>query len=223
MDRQIRVMGKAKLSIPPDMTVLEVYLNRRFPTYEETAAGSERETAIVREVVARAGFDPEEIKTTHFSIEDVYDEYMDERLGKWIRNFDGYQYRHTMRLRFQNDNDLLNRLLQEISRSPVAVEFSIGYAVEDEEAVKNDLIAGAVADAREKAKVLAEAAGVAVGELLAVDYTRGDLGLYRDPVGMLKRNMGGDEIFHGIDFRPEEIQVEDTVTVIWGIKDLKRV
>lgn len=223
MDRQIRVTGKAKLSIPPDMTVLEVYLNGRFPTYEETAAGSEKETAIVREEVARAGFDPEEIKTAGFGIEAVYDEYMDERLGKWIRNLDGYQYRHTMRLRFQNDNDLLNRLLQEISRGPVAVEFSIGYAVEDEEAVKNDLIAGAVADAREKAKVLAEAAGVAVGELLAVDYTRGDLGLYRDPVGMLKRNMGGGEIFHGIDFRPEEIQVEDTVTVIWGIKDLKRV
>lgn len=221
MDRTIRITGKAKLSVLPDTTELTVHAEGVYPEYEEAVTESAEGTALLREAVSRAGADPEGLKTVSFGVAPEYESYSDER-NNWKQRFAGYRYRHAMRLRFPNDNALLGRLLQEISRCPVGAEFSIGYTVKDQEAVKNDLLGRAVADAREKAAALTAAAGVALGDLLTIDYSWKDIALRAESVAMLKRDMGAGEAFHDINLRPEEIDIEDSVTVVWEIRDFGR-
>jgi len=83
--------------------------------------------------------------------------------------------------------------------------------------VKDLLLERAGEDARSKAKVMAEAAGVRLGKVLSIDYSGGDIQLYREVYSMNKNQIstGGAP---NIDLQPDYIDVEDTVTVVWRIE-----
>ena len=102
------------------------------------------------------------------------------------------------------------------------VEFSIIHTVKDAEAVKNQLIGKAVADSKEKAKVLAEAAGVKLGSILKIDYSWGEIEVYSRPFQMMENGAGlclgetSDGRYH-MNIEADDIDLQDTVTVVWEI------
>jgi len=87
----------------------------------------------------------------------------------------------------------------------------------DDTKIKNLLLERAVEDARSKAKVMAEAAGVRLGKVLRIDYSGNDIQLYRDIYSMNK-NLISTGVAPNIDLQPDDIEVEDTVTVVWRIE-----
>ncbi len=83
------------------------------------------------------------------------------------------------------------------------------------------MLGKAVADSKEKAKVLAEAASVALGNIITVDYSWGEIEFSSTP---MNRMLALDECemcapcdSYDIDIEPDDIDVSDTVTVIWSI------
>ena len=102
----------------------------------------------------------------------------------------------------------------------VRPEFRISYTVKDPEATKNLLLGKAVTDAKEKAAVLTQAAGVALKDIQSVDYSWGEINFEYSP-------MRGDMLMecceapvaknYDLDIEPDDIDVSDTVTVIWEI------
>jgi len=68
-----------------------------------------------------------------------------------------------------------------------------------------------------KAKVMAEAAGVRLGKIINIDYSWSDIQLYKDVYSMDKSllSTAGTPM---IDLEPDNIYVEDTVTVAWRIE-----
>ena len=77
-----------------------------------------------------------------------------------------------------------------------------------------------VEDSREKARVLTEAAGVKLGDIITIDYSWGEITFLAEPMA---RSMslaeeccmaGGS---YDIDIEPDDIDVSDTVTVVWQI------
>ena len=166
------------------------------------------------------GFERADLKTLNFSVDTEYESYQD-REGNYKQRFAGYRFRHVMKVKFFSDNDRLGKVLYALANCPVTPEFRISYTVKDPEAAKNLLLGKAVADAKEKAAVLTQAADVALKDIQSIDYSWGEIDFeYRPMAGNVlaeKRLAGTMAGSYDLDLEPDDIEVSDTVTVVWEI------
>ena len=136
------------------------------------------------------------------------------------QRFVGYKFVHDLKIEFDADNELLGKVLYALANASITPEFRLQYTVKDVESAKNELLSKAVADSKTKAEVLTKAAGVKIGEILNIDYSWAELELVAQPVRMLKASpaMANDAMgSYQMDITPEDIKVEDSVTVVWGL------
>lgn len=215
-ERVISVKGKGKASIPPDTIEINMILTTLKPTYEEAMNAASRDLDELRLCLRSAGFDKKDIKTTNFRVDTKYENISDAN-GNYRRVFVGYEVTNNLRIEFEQNAMMLTRVLNALAGCKSTPEFSIRYKVKDDTEVKDLLLERAVEDARSKAKVMAEAAGVRLGKVLSIDYSGSDIQLYRDIYSMNKNliSTGGAP---NIDLQPDDIDVEDTVTVVWRME-----
>ena len=221
--RTIRVTGKGQLKVHPDMTVISIELEGRYPAYDDTLRHSSEDTEKLKSILAPFGFERADLKTVSFDIDTEYESY-EERQWKrteYKRRLIGYKYTHRMKVEFESDNDRLGRILYALAACELKPEFRISYTVRDPEAAKNELLGRAVSDAKAKAAVLAEAGGVPLGKIQTIDYSWGEVRFEAEP---MRRFAGGFEcpdaapmVKFDIDIEPDDIEVSDTVTIIWEI------
>ncbi|MCI6648432.1 MAG: SIMPL domain-containing protein [Lachnospiraceae bacterium] len=109
------------------------------------------------------------------------------------------------------------KVLYALSHSHVKPKFRILYTVKDVEASKNELLARAVADSKTKAEVLTKAAGVSLGEIQSIDYSWEEVNFSVSPIDkMVVAGAPSEETFD-MDIEPDDIDVTDTVMVVWKI------
>ncbi len=108
-----------------------------------------------------------------------------------------------------------------MTKCKVKPEFRISYTVKDPEAVKNTLLGKAVTDAKEKAMVLTQAGGVTLKDIQTIDYSWGEIDFeYRPMQGDVMMKCCEDSsssMSYNLDIEPDDIEVSDTVTVVWEI------
>ena len=84
------------------------------------------------------------------------------------------------------------------------------------------MLKNAVTDAKVKADVLSKASGVCLGEIVTIDYSWAEIDFVSRPMDKLMleecciRSCEPDEAYD-IDINPDDIDVTDNVTVVWGI------
>ena len=109
-------------------------------------------------------------------------------------------------------------LLKPIDRNQFRI---LVHTVKDTEKAKDGLLKAAIRDSRHKAEILAEAAGTALGDIITIDYSWGVIDFVTRPMNRLAepaRAYGAVmEDSYEMDIEPEDIVVEDTVTVVWGL------
>lgn len=220
-DRIIRVTGRGKISVKPDQIRLMMDLSDRRTSYEETMKASSEQVEQMKDLFEKLGFDRKDLKTTHFDIDTRYESY-EARDKSWKRRFIGYEFTHNLKIEFDADNEILGRVLYALSRSAVKPEFRIVYTVKDMEASKNQLLANAIADSKEKAEVLTKAANVTLGEIASIDYSWGEVDFTISPMNRMLEPMALEECCmskesYDMDIEPDDIDVSDTVTVVWKI------
>ena len=78
--------------------------------------------------------------------------------------------------------------------------------------------------AREKASVLTQAAGVTIKEIQSIDYSWGQINFEVQPMNRmlmaeecLAKPMMAEGASYDMDIEPDDIEVSDTVTVLWEI------
>lgn len=93
--------------------------------------------------------------------------------------------------------------------------------MKDPEGLKNALLGLAVKDATAKAQVLAAASRVTLGEIQTIDYSWGEMNLEVQPMNRMLMNdnicMAKGIDSYEINIEPDDIEVSDTVTVVWKI------
>ena len=218
MERNIRVSGKGKLSVRPDTICLAIEAEGVFPDYEKTIKESADQTKVLRKSLEKSGLSGKELKTKHFSIQSEYESYRDKN-DDYKRRFVGYKFEHHTEIKFPNDNEQLGRTLYELSHCPVEVEFSICYTVSNPEDVRNELLRKAVKDSKVKAEILAESAGVNLGEIKRIDYSWGELQIVSRPIDkfMAEPMLLEPRASYDIDIEANNIDVDDTVTIEWEL------
>ena len=115
---------------------------------------------------------------------------------------------------------MLGRVLYTLSKSTSYPSFSISYTVSNPEKYKNKLLENAINNSKEKAIVLANASGVKLGNILSIDYSWSELRISSSPFEKKKWffEEDDDESDYVIDVEIDDIDVTDTVTVIWNIE-----
>jgi len=220
--RTIRVTGRGKLAVKPDTVRLIITQSEREKAYDDAIEASAQQKKSLTDAIAEHGFKREDLKTLSFDVHAEYEGYEAEDKS-WKQRLVGYRYTHQMKLEFPIASEKLGAVLSALMQCKGEPEFSIQYTIADPESAKNELLAKAVADSKAKAVVLAEAAGVKLKEIRFVDYSwaevdfvtrpMNDMRLMRcDSVGMAKNAAIAPDI------EPDDIEVTDTVTVVWGIE-----
>ena len=216
--RTIRVTGKGQIRVRPDMTRITLSLEGLNPEYGETLRRSAEDTERIKDLLTELGFARTDLKTLNFNVDTEYERYQERNTYK--QRFVGYKYHHQMKVEFDSDNDRLGKVLYALAKCPLQPEFRLSYTVKDPEAAKNELLGKAVADAQAKALVLTQAAGVALNDIQSIDYSWAQINFEVEPMNRML--MTEDCAVEGagsydIDIEPDDIEVSDTVTILWEI------
>ena len=220
--KTIKVTGKGQIKVRPDTTRITMTVEGMFPEYGEALRRSSEDTQRISDLLSRFGFERSDLKTLSFSVDPQYESYKER--GAYKERFTGYRCRHIRKVEFLSDNDRLGRILYALAKCPVKPEFRLSYTVKDPEKSKNELLGRAVADSREKAGVLTRAAGVTLGSIQSIDYSWGQIDLEVRPMyGTItaEEDMAAPMLVkesYEMDLEPDDIEVSDTVTVLWEIE-----
>lgn len=218
MERTISVNGSAKLAVKPDLIVVFVNVKTCDLDYQKAITDVNTKLEQLRKSFSKIGFEKDMLKTTDFNVQSRYD---NERTadGNYKRVFAGFNVTHSLKLEFQFDTDKLSQVLSVLSSSKSETEFSIAFSVKDAQSYKNQLIAKAVKDATEKAVVIAQSAGVTLKEVVEIKYDVTDINMYSPTKYCANDGMVRATAFEAThtDIVPEEVQIKDTVSVVWRI------
>jgi len=221
--KTIRVTGKGQIKVKPDKTRITMSLEGTYPDYGEALRRSSEDTEQLKDLLTNFGFERTDLKTLSFSVDTEYERYKERDTYK--QRFVGYKFSHLMKVEFLSDNERLGRVLYALAHCPVKPEFRLSYTVSDPEKAKNELLGKAVTDAKEKAAVLTTAAGVELKAIQSIDYSWGEINFEVHP---MNRMLMAEECMaapmadgigsYDMDIEPDDIEVSDTVTVLWEIE-----
>lgn len=219
--RFIRVTGKGNLRVRPDVTRITITLEGCDEIYEEALRRSTKDTERLKDLLEKQGFARDDVKTLSFNVNTKYESYQDKD-NCWKERFVGYEFRHVLKVEFDSDNARLGKILYALAGAEkIKPEFRLSYTVKDKEASKNELLGKAVADAKAKAAVLTAAAGVKLVEIQSIDYSWGEIEFECSPMqngfGAMTKMACMTDGAYDIDIEPDDIEVSDTVTVVWEI------
>ena len=196
---KITVTANVTRAYAPDVVNFNIHIckvddnNRELVRYNK---------AVIDELLARISemrIEEDSIKENSFRIV-INREYVD---GKYVEN--GYKLDSSYTLSSYIDYELMDSIRGMLTE--LGVEFSVSYELEDENAIRDDLLAEAVGKTRLKANVIAEAVGMRVGDMLEVRY--GNDMVVRP---LMARASGSG------DASPKDIEITESVEVEWGLE-----
>ncbi len=222
MVKTITVKGIGKATISPDLVVISMKLETREKDYEymmEVAAGK---IEALNNSLEQIGFEKKSVKTKDFYVDTDY-ERIKERNGDYKKVFVGYVCNHHLKIEFDFDTKLLAKTLSAIAKCVAQPEISISFTVKDPSAVNEELLLSATANARGKARILCEASGAQLGDLVNIDYNWGEISLFsptlfKNDYMPMCVNGDGEYDFMDIDIEPDDIKTSDSATFVWEIK-----
>lgn len=199
------------------MIRLDIIANEVCKEYDEVIEKSALCSKKIKETVKKAGLNDKELKTVKFYVDSKYESYRDKN-DNYKSKLVGFQYTQKFYIQFPNDNIQLGKILYELSHCDVYVEFSIKHTVKDINSVKNELLAKAVQDSKNKAEILSKASRVTLGDIINIDYSWGEIEIYSEPIQNYYLAESAISELYNIDIEADDIDVQDTVTIVWEIK-----
>ena len=220
MDKTLKITGKGKVSVKPDIIRLNMTIEESYKEYEVTLSQSSETTKILKELFVSLGFKKDDLKTRSFDIDTKYESYK-AKDQSWKKRLVGYTYTHRMLIEFDADNKKLGEILYALAHSVITPEIFIEYTVSDPEKHKDELLKNAIEDSKHKAEVLANAADIELGDIVSIDYSWGEINFVSEPIqnfafASAEKTMASTG--YDIDIEADDIDVTDTVTVIWNMK-----
>ena len=219
MNRLLTVKGIGRATTKPDMVIVGINLTVTTPEYPQTMDAATKDIEALRVALCGIGYEREALKTTDFNISTEY-ENKRQPSGEYFRRFMGYKCTHALKLEIDFDMKQLGETLAAVSACGVKPELQISFSVKDKSAVNTALLESAITNAKDKAAILAKAGGVKLGSIQHIDYSWGELRLYSHTRphfdGLEEMTVMSEAAM--IDIEPEDITVDDSVTVVWAIE-----
>ncbi len=199
MEKILRVVGQEKIKESPDYTVLKLGFKRVRYSYENALEETKINTEGVTSIVKQLELDNVVLKTKYFKINRNYDYD--------VKRYDGYQYNQEIEVCFDRNNSILDEILKKVLQMHIAPEVNVSYKIKDPSKIKDELIKKCVIDAKNKAKVIADASNIKLGNIIRIDYSDDE------PIcEMRMMTQAPDD-----DLIPEDIEFSDSITLEYEI------
>lgn len=221
--RIIKVKGNSTMSVEPTLMLISVETSGIEKEFGDAVTKSSQNTEKIKKIMEKLNFDRKEIKTSNFSINSEFESYMDKD-ENYKSRFVGFKYEHEMKISFPINNEIFGQIVFGLVESKLEPRFSISYTIEDEEKenYRNELIKNSVRNAIERAKVLAEASNVELGEILTIDYSDKGINFTKTFSSYSDYNFMTYEhersTAYKFDFEADDIKIDDSVHMVFEIK-----
>lgn len=159
----ITVTGNGETSVRPDAVFITLGVETRGKDAGEALTENNRAMQQLFDTLERYDIEKKNTQTSSFNISPVYENSRPTR-GETSQQprITGYQVTNRVRIK-STKIDQLGTLLDALVREGANSMYGIEFGVSDPQAAKDEATKAAVADAKRKAELLAEAAGVKVG------------------------------------------------------------
>ena len=202
------VTGIGEVSLAPDMATLRIGVETRADSAAAAVADNNEAAQAIIATVKENGVAAEDIQTANFSVSPVYDETSYQRPeGPRIV---GYQATNQVVARVRNLDRLPGLLDATVGSGANRID-GLAFGLADDTAALDEARRLAVQDARRKAEVYADAAGVQLGTIRSISETGGG------PLPIYDRAMRA-EAAASVPIERGQTTVTATVQIVWEIR-----
>ncbi|MCH2249230.1 MAG: SIMPL domain-containing protein [Cognatishimia sp.] len=159
---EIVVQGQGSVEQAPDMATITLGSQFAAKQADDALDQVSEATATVLATLAELGVESKDVQTSGLYLNPVWDDSYNRHGGRNIR---GYSAGNTVHIRVR-DLDKLGGLLDQVVEEGANTFNGLSFGLQDSTDAKNEARRRAVADARAKAELYAEAAGVSLGKII---------------------------------------------------------
>jgi len=152
-EKVISVTGTATTSVEPDLLIITFGVETQEKTAKQALESNSQLMNGVVEAIKSTGISEDELSTSRLNIYPVYDNYRDEKTGKYTQELIGYRVTNTITVETNNLGsaaDVIDGAVEAGVNRVDSVNFTLSPAKELD--VKDQLIAKAVLNAKAKAE-----------------------------------------------------------------------
>lgn len=212
-DRTMRVKGVGKASAAPDRVVLRFEVSAWDPEYGASIEALNGRVESLRKDLEGVDLEREQLMTSRFRVDTTYEKV--SRFGREERRVNGYRAAHNIRLELSMDRELLNGVLNSVAASAAEPTVSVSFEVSDPAPLREAALKDAVVQATGNAETLAEAAGVTLEVIQAIEYGWAELRVQSVRYDMAMTAPAAQAATP--DIEPQEVEASESVTMTWGL------
>ncbi|MGE0503163.1 MAG: SIMPL domain-containing protein [Rhizobiaceae bacterium] len=183
---RVMVTGEGEAAVRPDLAMISLTVMREAATAREALTANNDAMAAVIAAMKASGVAERDLQTAGIQINPRYS-YDNKPDGTQVATLVAYQVSNTISIRVR-DLSRTGEIIDQAVSLGVNQGGSIVFSTEDPSAILTEARKRAVADAIEKARTLAEAAGVSLGKVVEIS----ELAYSRDPQPYLAKAIPED-------------------------------
>lgn len=213
----ISVQGKGSIHVVPDVTRLEITIERVFSDYHKAFAQAKENLAWVVKILEFNKKNGKLAKTVKFDISDHEENEYDEN-GHYIGKIcEGFDLEQRIKIDLPIDNVLTNNIVRGVGKFIPGAQINIGYTVQDPRPHQMKMLTRAVSDAKEKAEIMAKATGCTLGKVMNINYRYSNVSVYSQARNIHDSKEAFANTADSLDITPDDLVMSDTVDVTFEL------
>lgn len=200
----ITVTGSASVTVVPDLATLTLGVTTMGATAAEALSANSVAVQAVMDRLAAAGIDPRDIQTSNLALNPNYSSYDSNQMPQ-IQNYTASNQVTVTIRKLDQTGAVLDAAVRDGANTLGGLSFGLADSRPSEDAARK----AAVADARARAELLTEAAGVHLGAILSIS----EGGAEPVPQPMYRMDMAAAPV----PVSGGTLDVAASVTVVWAL------
>ena len=212
----IKVVGTGRIHVVPDVTRLEIGIDRVLKNYDEAYACAKENSAWMVKILEYNHLSGKLAKTIRMDISEHRESIYEE--GNYVGSKkEGYNLVQRIKVDLGMDNVLVNNIVRGVGKFIANAQINIGYTQKDPRPTQLKMLERAVTDARDKAEIMAKAAGRELGEVKEIEYGELEVHIYSQAREIRCADEAKASTVDSLDITPDDLVVSDNVNVVWGL------
>jgi uncharacterized protein YggE len=235
MDKRfITVKGVGHAQVRPDQAEISFVVARTEKKFDKSVNAVSDAVDNLRQTIVGLGFDKTDLKTTDWNSEQIYKDRRGGARSRLLRahpdEIEGYKTTHELKLTFGlNDKNVsIPDIISAIAACDAKPEFIVNYTIKEKSDLAEQVLADAAKNARAKAKIIAEASGVQLGDPIRIEYDWSEYHFFSDTKFDSSETMlcdsADEESYAKLSLlnrmavaEPEDITLRDTIRFMWEL------
>lgn len=216
---KISIQGKGSIHVVPDVTRITISINHHGKTYKEVYAKGKENSEWIRKILEFNKKPGNLAKSLYFDVsEHTINVYDDEGSGEIVDVVkDGFDLSQRVKIDLPINNVLVNNIVRGVGKFIPNAQVSIGFTVKDLRPYQLKMLKRAVGDAKEKAEIMAEAAGSKLGKVLEIDYNFSHIDTYSQARNIHSTEEAKESTADALDITPDDMVISDRVDVVFEL------